>query len=513
MTRPTRIAVAATNALAVQAGLALAKSGGSAVDAAIATMLVTSVTEPGVISPLGGAFVNVWPAGGEPILIDGNVEMPGRGLPRERFGGGVRELFTEYAGGLTVFVGHGSAATPGAFAAMGLAHERYGRAPWAEVVAPAVAAARDGYPLGASAASYLSVTGDSIFGWDQQTRAAISRPDGTIAAAGDRITSPDLAASMEIIAAEGPSSIYTGELADRMTKDMEQNGGLVTRDDLAQYRAVEREPLRVRLGEWSMAINPPPSVGGPVLTALLRLWTERDPAGGSLDDLVAIQRRVLDYRRSHLDVAHDLGAAGRELLELVRTAGALGLPTSASTAHVSVTDADGVACAITASAGYGSGATVPGTGLMLNNCLGEPELNRLGLHALRPGTRLASNMAPTTAVRDDGARLAIGTPGADRITTTLMQVLDGFCLRGLDLQEAIDRRRLHVRLLADGSWRVDHEVDPALAVAAARSGLPSYEHPPGLSLYFGGVGAALLGPDRRLSAAADPRREAAIGAS
>jgi len=506
--------VAATSTLAVEAGLALAEAGGSAVDAALATMLVTSVTEPGVVSPLGGAFINIWPAGAEPVLIDGNVEMPGRGLPAERFGAGVRELHTPYAGGLTVYAGHGSAATPGAFAAMGIAHARYGRVPWAEVVEPAVAAARDGYPLGAAAAFYLAFTGDSIFGWHEETRSAVRRVDGTLAVSGDRMASAELAGSMEVIAAEGPSSVYTGSLADRIARDMADCGGLITREDLAEYRAVQRQPLRLRLGDWSMATNPPPSIGGPVLAALLRLWTDRDGGrGGTLDELIAIQRRVLDYRRAHIDVAEDLGAAGQLLLDLVRTAGLAGLSTSASTAHVSVTDADGLACAITASAGYGSGATVPGTGLMLNNCLGEPELNRRGLHALRPGTRLASNMAPTTAVRDDGARLAIGTPGADRITTALMQVLDAFCLRGDDLKAAIDRRRLHVRLLDDGSWRVDHESDPDLAAAATRSGMPTYEHPPGVSMYFGGVGAALLEPDGRLLAAADPRREAAVGAS
>ncbi len=124
---------------------------------------------------------------------------------------------------------------------------------------------------------------------------------------------------------------------------------------------------------------------------------------------------------------------------------------SGSTVHVSVVDDNGMACATTASAGYGSGATIPGTGILMNNCLGEPELNRRGVHALRPGTRLGSNMAPSVGRHADGSVLAIGSPGADRITTALLQVLGGHALGGLDLQAAVDAPRLHVRHLDDAA--------------------------------------------------------------
>ena len=145
---------------------------------------------------------------------------------------------------------------------------------------------------------------------------------------------------------------------------------------------------------------------------------------------------------------------------------------------------------------------------MLNNCLGEPELNRMGLHALAPGTRLASNMAPTTARHRDGARLAVGSPGADRITTALMQVLAAFCLEGTDLQSAIDRPRLHVRFLEDGSARIEHEDDDTLREAVQRSGLPAHAHGH-RDMFFGGVGATLRDADGGLSAAGDGRRAAA----
>ena len=135
---PTRVAVAATSPLAVEAGLRLAVSGGNAVDAAIAATLVATVTEPGVVSLAGGAFVTIDPADGSaPVTVDGNVEMPGRGQPPERFGTGMTEVETAYGGGLRLWIGPGSVATPGALAGLGLAHQRYGAAPWPEVVAPA----------------------------------------------------------------------------------------------------------------------------------------------------------------------------------------------------------------------------------------------------------------------------------------------------------------------------------------------------------------------------------------
>ncbi|HET8767742.1 MAG TPA: gamma-glutamyltransferase, partial [Pedococcus sp.] len=191
-----RVAVAATGPVSADAGMAAAAAGGNAVDAAIAAMVAAMTTEPGIVSVLGGAFVTVWPAGGEPEVVDGNVEMPGRGLPRERFGSGLREVTTSYGGGLTLYAGHGSVATPGAFAALGVAHDRHGTAPWRDVLAPGVTAARDGYAVGAAAASYLALTGESVFGWDPHTRPLVRRADGSPVQAGDLVRNPDLATTL-----------------------------------------------------------------------------------------------------------------------------------------------------------------------------------------------------------------------------------------------------------------------------------------------------------------------------
>lgn len=502
------VAVAATGPVAVDAALGAVRAGGNAVDAALAAMVVAMTTEPGIVSPMGGAYVTIWPADGEPEVIDGNVEMPGRGLGQDRFGGGLFEFALTYGGGITVYAGPGSVATPGAWAAMGLAHERHGSGEWSRVLHDAVKAARNGFHVGRAAASYLLLTLDNIFGWDTETAAALTGPRGQLLKAGDRLVSPDLADSLELIGQKGWREVYTGELGRALAADQEARGGLVTADDLATYEAKVRTPLRLPAGDWDIATNPPPSVGGPMLAVMLGQLVAR----GSTDwrDVIRIQEHVLGYRTDVHDFSADLEEDGYRMLEEVRQKGLAGLTTSSSTAHVSAVDSDGMACAITASSGYGSGATIPGTGLMLNNCLGEPELNRLGLHVLPPGTRLASNMAPSAGRTADGRVMAIGTPGADRITTALMQVLARHCLMDIDIGEAIGRSRAHVRVVRGEPTRVEYEKDPEIAAAVEELGMPGQEHD-NHAMYFGGVGAAVRSASGVLSAAGDPRREAATG--
>src|SRR5699024_7149892 len=145
-------------------------SGGNAIDAAIAAMVTATATEPGIVSPLGGCFINIWPMDGEPVVTDGNVEMPGRGADPDRFGAGLTECVTAYGGGLTPHAGPGSVATPGMFAGMGLAHERFGAAPWSELLGFAASVAADGFRLSHTAASYLELVAHTIFAWDPDTR-------------------------------------------------------------------------------------------------------------------------------------------------------------------------------------------------------------------------------------------------------------------------------------------------------------------------------------------------------
>lgn len=522
MTSPgTFVAVSACNELAAAAGVRLAEQGGNAIDAALAAVLVSQVSEPGMCALAGGAYLTVAPAGGDPVTVDGGVAMPGLSLPADRFGRGVEHVEMAYGGGVTATVGYGSVATPGALAGYAAAHLRFGRVPWAEVLAPAIEVARAGFPLGRASAYYLAYSHDSIFSRSPDSYRALHDANGALLAEGSRVHIAHLAETLEALAVDGAVAFYTGEVADLIVADMAAHDGLLTAQDLAGYRPALRRSLAVPAGDWRLGTNPPPSIGGPVLAAMLTLMAGRPRGAWTAADvahLVDVQDRVLRYRRDRLDTAHDRDAAAQELLALVAAGG--GIPVEApSTLNVSVVDAEGNACAITASDGYGSGVMVPGTGLWLNSALGELELNPHGLHALAPGARLASNMAPTVGRRADGAVLAVGSPGADRITTALLQVLAGFTCGGLGLEQAIRWPRLHVRPTADGSV-IEHEEDLVL-LGAALSGsagsdsagsawaLPTRAHHE-LAMYFGGVGAALYAPDTGLTAAGDPRRAAAV---
>ena len=503
-----RVAVAATGRQSLEAGLATAAEGGNAIDAALASALVTLATEPGMVSFAGGAYVSVWPAEGVPVVVDGNVEMPGRGGDPDRLGDGLREVVTTYGGGVTLYAGHGSVATPGIVPSFGVAHDRFARLPWARLLAPAIAAARDGYPMSPAASRYLSFTADSLFGTDPEAHALVTRPDGGLLEGGELTRNALLADVLDQLAHEGPSLFTSGDVGRALVADMEAHGGLVTAEDLTAYEPVVRTPHVLDVGDWAIATNPPPAVGGPMLAVMLTELARR--GNWTWSDAIEIQRAVLAYRTSVHDYSEDLEADGLALLAAVGAHGLTALRGSSSTAHISAVDDEGNACAITMSSGYGAGMSIPGTGILLNNALGEVELNRLGLHATAPGTRLASNMAPTTGRTADGRALAIGSPGADRITTALMLVLGQGCLHGADLQHAIANPRLHLRLGEDGEFRVEYERDPAIAAAVAASGLAGHEYPEP-HMYFGGVAAAYRWVDGSLLAAGDARREAAVG--
>ncbi|TCN30470.1 gamma-glutamyltranspeptidase/glutathione hydrolase [Kribbella orskensis] len=510
MTNP-RVAVAAPNATAAEAGVRLAAEGGNAVDAAIAATLVTMVNEIGVVSPASGGFVTLQVAGGEPVTIDGWVEMPGRGLTGERFGRGVWDVTTDYGGGTTTTVGHGSVATPGGMKALDLAHRRSGKAPWSEVVRPAIEVARQGFPLSRTSGYYLGYTHEIIFGWHRPSHGVVHDDDGVVIKAGTNVVIPELAEALELIASAGAETMYTGELAELLVRDMAANEGILTAEDLAAYEAIVRPALTVRQNGWTLATNPPPAVGGVAVAAMLALL-DGIPKQGSwrpdeLERLVDVQHAVLGQRLAELDVEDVRRLEAQKVLDLA-AAGDLRALSSPSTATVSVVDDEGDACAITVSSGYGSGVMTPGTGIWLNNALGEQELVHGGPHSLTPGTRLTSNMAPSVARRDgDGAVLAISSPGSDRIPTAIAQVYALYTHGGLSLEEAVEHPRLHVRVRENVV--VDFEED--LEVEGA-SNLPVRPMPPH-SMYFGGVAAAFWDPADGLLAVGDPRRTGAIAVS
>jgi gamma-glutamyltranspeptidase/glutathione hydrolase len=500
-----RVSIASGSQLSADAGAAIADAGGNAVDAAIAGVVVSMCTDPGVIAPSAGGFLTIWPGDGVPVVIDAYAEMPGRGIEPDDFGGGRRDVWMEYGGGMQTIVGPGSVAVPGALAGFGLACERYGSMPWRELLQPAIAAATDGFPVSGAAAQYLAYSHEAIFGWDPESRVLVHHDDGSPVGEGDVIRMPDLADTLRALADEGPDLLYRGELGRRIATAVGEGGGILTEADLAAYQPIVRDPVLVDLDAWKVATNPPPAVGGACLAAMLLLVEDHDFDAWSADEvqaLVRVQRAVLGYRNRRLDPHGSDRAAEADALLRWAKMGDLGAIMSApSTVHTSAVDSEGTACAITVSAGYGSGMIAPGTGFWLNNSLGEIELHPEGFHGVPTGTRLVSNMAPTVARGRNGSVMAIGSPGADRITTAISSVLLNFIHLGMSLSDAVHHPRVHA------------EVFEGVPTIAYEPGMPARPFDdfavrrfPDLSMYFGGVQAALWDPAAGPFEGADPRR-------
>lgn len=502
-----RTLVAAASTAAADAGAEIADLGGNAVDAAIAAVIASMTTELGIVSPGAGGFVTIWPPDGEPIVIDAYAEMPGRGRPKAR-PVSAEKVWMGYGGGMETIVGWGSVAIPGAIAGFDVASRRFGTVPWAELFHPAITLARDGFAVSRASGYYMQYAHDVIYGWDPETAVMYHRDDGTHVQEGDVVVSEDLARGLELIAHEGATTLYRGELAVALARAAEERGGLVTLHDLEEYTPVVRPPSRVGLHGWDVATNAPPAVGGITLTALLTLIERLAIESWSAADVARYaeaQHSVFSFRRSTLDGDTDRFQGGDELLDLAERADLRAMHRSPSTVHTSAVDASGLACAVTVSAGYGSGAVIPGYGFGLNNSLGEVELTSEGLHALPVGQRLLSNMAPTIARSRDGEVLAIGSPGADRITSAIATVLLNHVVCGIALEDAVSAPRMHSELF-EGTPTLAYE--PGIDVSEVRDLAPRAL--PTHSMYFGGVQAAAATPDGELIGAADPRRTGAV---
>lgn len=465
--------------------------GGNAVDAAIAAALVSMTTEPGMCSLGGGGFLAIWPPEGEPVVVDGFDAVPGVG-DRRPSDPSSRTVRLAYGGGVETLVGHASVATPGVLAACGQAAERFGRMPWRRLVEPAREWAERGFPLSSAAHHYLRYAHEDIFGWHPDSRAALHDETGELLEEGSTVRVRRLADTLGMIAERGWQDLYQGETAAALVGEMEAGGGLINADDLARYEVRWRSPLLVRLGDWELATNPPPALGGLALRATLVDWGRDhswDRSGvarlASILHLVARARQglPLDDASPTLEALASF-AAGRE---------------SSSTVHTSAVDSEGWACSLTVSAGYGSG--VMAAGIWMNNTLGELEINPSGTTSRVAGRRLSSNMAPTVG-KAGSATLAIGSPGAARITSAIAETLVNFIALDMTLGDAVAHPRLHVDLVDGERPRASYEEGLDLSdVMMERRPFPA------LSMYFGGVQATVWDGTARV--AADPRRAGA----
>jgi gamma-glutamyltranspeptidase/glutathione hydrolase len=481
--------VAAGHPITAEAGARVLREGGNAVDAAVGAVLASWVAEPLLTGPGAGGYLLVAGAGEEPTLLDFFVEAPGRGadpsrradlVPAEVSFGDVVQVFN---------VGPASCGTYGSPAGLAAALERWGSMPAADLAAPAAALARAGVPLTAEQA-YICEILEPILLTTPEVRAVFA-PAGRALREGELFRDPELADTIERFGADGAEPFYRGDIAAAIVEWLGARGGQLTADDLAAYRAVPREPARATYRGRDVLTNPPPSAGGILIALALARLDALGAGPPAITDIVDVMEAVQAQRTTEfLEGLPDPGFADRFL------ASRLG-----STTHLSVVDGEGRACSVTCTNGEGSGVIVPGTGVHVNNIMGEQDLNPLGFFRYPPGRRMPSMMAPT-AVLDAGGHveLVLGSAGSNRIRSAILQVVVGAVDHGLRAGEAVLAPRVHFE---DGLVYAEPGAGRDELRAAGRDIVAFRD----LNLFFGGVQAVERDPRTgELSGAGDPRR-------
>jgi gamma-glutamyltranspeptidase / glutathione hydrolase len=455
-----RGAIAAGHPVTAEVGARVLAEGGNAVDAAVAAGFASWVSESLLTGPGGGGFMLVYRARDRSLrVLDFFVTVPSGGADPDSmhavdvpFDSETSQLF---------LIGPASVAVPGNALGLAHAHSRFGSLPWRELVAPAIDLARLG----------VEVTPPQAYLHD--ILSAITGPSPGV---GELLRFVDFAATLERIAEEGTSFLYQGDVARALCEAAPQ----ITLDDLAGYRVITRRPVTTRFRGADFASNPPPSSGGVLIAYGLRLLDER--ARFEASDILETMRAQSAARDRLFESQLYRGGLARRLVEA-----------PSMTTHISVVDAVGNAASLSCSTGSGSGVVVPGTGISLNNMLGERDL--AGVQ--RRGTRLTSMMAPSICFEQGGTRLVLGSAGSARLRGAIMQVVVNVLGRGMSVADAVDAPRVH---LDDGAVHCEQDVD---VDALDDERLTRWK---ARNLFFGGVNAVEVLADGTLAAAGDVRR-------
>jgi gamma-glutamyltranspeptidase / glutathione hydrolase len=479
--------VAAGHPITAEAGARVLREGGNAVDAAIAAMLASFVAEP-LFTGLGaGGYMLVAGAGREPALLDFFVEAPGRDA-RDTAIAELVPVNVSFGDAVQVFhVGAASCGTYGTPAGVCAATARWGTIGLADLAAPAAALARDGIAINAEQAYVVEILGELLATTPEC--AALWIPDGRPLREGDVLRNPELGDALLRLGADGAAPFYSGDIGAAVCDWIGARGGALGRSDLLEYRAIERAPVRVDYRAREVFTNPPPSAGGILLAYSLLLLARVQPPP-QLEQLIDAMEAAQHERTA--EFVEGLAAEG--FLDRF-FASRLG-----STTHISVLDADGLACSVTATNGEGSGIVVPGTGIHVNNIMGEQDLNPHGFHRYPPGHRMPSMMAPTVVMHDADVELVLGSAGSNRIRSALLQTIVGVVDRGLTADAAVSAPRAHFE---EGIVYVEPGIDAALLERTGRT-VARFRAP---NLFFGGVQAVQRDPVTGVViGGGDPRR-------
>ncbi|MEJ7876922.1 MAG: gamma-glutamyltransferase [Solirubrobacterales bacterium] len=496
--------VAGGHPATAEAGAWALRQGGNAVDAAVAAVLTSFAAESPLTGLGAGGYMLVHDSEGSEV-IDFFVEAPGRVGTTHRselipapvqFTDAVTQVFN---------VGAASCGVPGTAAGLEVALERSGSMQIADLAAPAISAARDGVALNATQAYLFQILAPILT--REPEAAEIYAPGGRLLQEGELFRFPDLADALEQLAAEGSAPFYTGDVAREISRWVLDRGGTLAPEDLAAYAPVVRKPVVAQFRGREIVTNPPPSSGGILIAFALELMERLGVT--DLDETVAVMAAAQEARNERF--ALDLSCEGfpAEFLDAGRLDRAAQSASSrlGSTTHITAVDSEGRCASVTCSNGTGSGLIVPGTGIHVNNMLGEEDLNPRGFHLWEPGTRLPSMMAPTVILRDGELEAGLGSAGSNRIRSAIVQTILRLLVDGLDATAAVAAPRVHFE---GGALQAEPGADPkALARLEARGvGVERWAE---MNPFFGGVQAVARDfATGALTAAGDPRRSGSV---
>jgi len=449
---PGKNVIAAGHPVTVQAGQEMLWLGGNAFDAAVAAVFASIVAEPTLTSAGGGGYLMAAPRGKDPVLFDFFVDMPsGKPDPDTDFApvevdfGTARQEF---------HAGMGAVAVPGNIAGLLTVHEVLGSLDLKEVLAPAARAARDGVRLNRQQAYLIRILSPILARTPAGQGIFLDREKGGIPVEeGFVLTFPEFADFLETLSREGQDLFYRGEVADRLDEMSLSLGGLIRKSDLEAYRVKAAIPIECEFAGYRVLLNPPPAQSGRLIRITLRILDRarcQENLPITVRDLVLAFDLTCRIRNGSTVARGDRAAPETELsldeFASVRFPGASSSRSSSrgSTTHVSVLDAEGNAAAVTTSNGEGSGCLIPGTGIMLNNMLGEEDINPGGFHRHPAGRRLPSMMSPTIVLENQKPVLVTGTSGSNRIRSALTQILIHSLYEKMDILRATEQPRLHL---------------------------------------------------------------------
>ncbi len=489
-------------------------AGGNAFDAAIAAFFMACVVEPVLASLGGGGFVLARDTRGVASVFDFFTQTPG--TRRATSDLDFNPVVVDFGSAQQEFhVGLGACAVPGCVRGMFDIHRQLGRLPMRELVQPAVAAARDGITVNAFQAYIFTLVYPIYMTPSAKPFFESSKLPGDVATEGETLRFQDLADTMEMLAIEGDDLFYRGEIAQRAGRMCTTGGGHLTRQDFESYRVELREPLRIRYRNAHLFFNPPPSAGGSLIGFGLRLLEETEIGDLKADGyaylrlLIEVMLQTSFARIACMEtgsVESDETFARRLLSEpfvnSYRTQVLNRHRAVRGTTQVSVIDGEGNVATMTISNGEGCGIIIPGSGVMLNNMLGEEDVNPAGFHVWQPNQRMSSMMAPTIALLPNGRIIATGSGGSNRIRTALLQLLINLIDYDTDLIAAVRNPRIHI----EGEvLNIEGGMDPTV-VSQLTAEFRHHRVFGDLNLFFGGAHTVVRDTNGQLLGEGDPRR-------